>query len=1182
MKILHLADLHFRATKFKDIVIAHNDSLQIAENENVDLIVIAGDIWDGSTANTAGAMFSKFVSMVNDYANIAPVAIIYGTPTHDVSGSLEIFESQLNTFGITLLQPGQPYFYNNTGPTIEKSPEVAGIKSSLLLLGVPEPSKKHIVSNIESKGKTATEAAVRQEMHSFFLGLTAIRKEHQRLPCILLYHGQVAGSKMQNDQIIDRGSGISITYDDLAVVGADYYALGDIHEPQQIGDLPAYYPGSFYNTSFGETHRPGCNIVEINYSQRDLFTEKDKKVDIRRKLFNLPQQVKEKVEYNNLIVDQLAFGDSYAGKRVWIEVRCTKEQAHSLDIKDLTVKLIKAGAEENSRITLDIIATETVRAAEITEQKNLRDKVIVWAEASGKEIDDRLLEKADELEESETSKNASSDACSIQIDKLILRGAIGIWKGLKVDEVTVDFSNILPGIVALIGGNGQGKTTLIENLHPWPQMLTRSSALKHHFRLKDSCRDLYFTDTKTGIKYRALLEIDGKNKTGSIDYYLFHDIGNGYEAIENISGRKEAYFAEIEKLFGSLTLYQKTAFITQKNTKNNPDLSSASKGVKKGIFAELSGLQYLKEYSEIAKKNAEVIEFEILKDSGKIEAYSGVDDEISSNENREIILSARLKEISISKVTLESEVSAIEKQVDHLRLEVEKNNSIKVQLDKLEKSRIESNRLITENEEIIKTSETAVKYKKDAIELKENVESLRLNRQEILTKKNEYDSRNNSVKENWLKECKKIDNQKQELNSQLNNLIEQKREVNQRLDKVNFEISILEKETEIKPDTTCPTCRQDLPEATKQEIYQIWESKVGELEVYKRALENIQSEELKPIEDEITKVQAEILLYNNPKEPELELFDETELNKVQSSLSFIESRYEDACSTIKTAEEAETKISICKDKIEDITSLLSLENKQIDQLNASYNSQATMYLQDTQADLKTSQDKLSEATREYIETETTLVELRKNLDNLRDKLQTLKFLEVEIEKKKIEAGEWRLLKDICGENGIQALELDALAPNIATIANHILKAAYGSKFQIEFRTVKASGSGSKAKQIEDFSIWVMDIENGTEQLLEDLSGGEEVWIKKAIYSAFAKIRSFNTGKTFLTVCQDEADGALDPEMKEKYFRMIEAAHNESHLRHTIIITHSREIQEMAQQKIVMSELIKIKSASIAA
>jgi len=147
-----------------------------------------------------------------------------------------------------------------------------------------------------------------------------------------------------------------------------------------------------------------------------------------------------------------------------------------------------------------------------------------------------------------------------------------------------------------------------------------------------------------------------------------------------------------------------------------------------------------------------------------------------------------------------------------------------------------------------------------------------------------------------------------------------------------------------------------------------------------------------------------------------------------------------------------------------------------------------------------------------------------------------------------------------------------MGPGIAGVANNILESAYGARFQIEFRTTRIGGSGSKTKQIEDFQIWIHDSQSGDEQLLETLSGGESVWIKNAIYSAFGIIRARKTGTQFLTVYMDEADGALDPEARTSYFRMLEKAHQEAGRYHTIIITHSLEAQEMIGQKIQMEEL----------
>jgi exonuclease SbcC len=165
--------------------------------------------------------------------------------------------------------------------------------------------------------------------------------------------------------------------------------------------------------------------------------------------------------------------------------------------------------------------------------------------------------------------------------------------------------------------------------------------------------------------------------------------------------------------------------------------------------------------------------------------------------------------------------------------------------------------------------------------------------------------------------------------------------------------------------------------------------------------------------------------------------------------------------------------------------------------------------------------------------------------------------------------EWQYLQRACGPDGIQALELDAMGPGIAEVANRLLQAAYGSRFQIEFRTTRIGGQGSKRKQIEDFQIVVHDSEDGEEQLFEMLSGGQAVWVKRAIYDAFGIIRDRNTGQRFLTAYQDEADGALDPEARLAYFKMLEAAHQESGRRHTIVITHSPEAQEFIAQKIEM-------------
>jgi ABC-type lipoprotein export system ATPase subunit len=90
--------------------------------------------------------------------------------------------------------------------------------------------------------------------------------------------------------------------------------------------------------------------------------------------------------------------------------------------------------------------------------------------------------------------------------------------------------------------------------------------------------------------------------------------------------------------------------------------------------------------------------------------------------------------------------------------------------------------------------------------------------------------------------------------------------------------------------------------------------------------------------------------------------------------------------------------------------------------------------------------------------------------------------------------------------------------------------------------------------------------------METLSGGESVWIKRAIYDAFGIVRDQHTGQRFLTTFMDEMDGALDPESRHRYFQMIQAAHQESGRTHTVVVTHSEQAQEFIPQRVVMTEL----------
>ena len=111
---------------------------------------------------------------------------------------------------------------------------------------------------------------------------------------------------------------------------------------------------------------------------------------------------------------------------------------------------------------------------------------------------------------------------------------------------------------------------------------------------------------------------------------------------------------------------------------------------------------------------------------------------------------------------------------------------------------------------------------------------------------------------------------------------------------------------------------------------------------------------------------------------------------------------------------------------------------------------------------------------------------------------------------------WRLLQRACSNDGIPALELDAAGPAVSRIANELLASTFGTRFQISFETTKMSKDSKK--QLETFDIRVYGEEG--EKRIEDLSGGQRVWIERAIQEAIAIYLSEKSGKEYLTSYAD--------------------------------------------------------------
>jgi DNA repair protein SbcC/Rad50 len=133
-----------------------------------------------------------------------------------------------------------------------------------------------------------------------------------------------------------------------------------------------------------------------------------------------------------------------------------------------------------------------------------------------------------------------------------------------------------------------------------------------------------------------------------------------------------------------------------------------------------------------------------------------------------------------------------------------------------------------------------------------------------------------------------------------------------------------------------------------------------------------------------------------------------------------------------------------------------------------------------------------------------------------------------------ELSAWSLLSKCLSNDGVIALDIDDAGPTFSALANDLLLACYGPRFTLEVITQSETAKGELR---EDFDIVVHDGLRDESKSLKLVSGGERVWINECLTRAIALYLAGNTGRRYGTLFCDEADGPLDPEHKRMFMAM---------------------------------------------
>ncbi|MFP5474612.1 MAG: DNA repair protein [Gammaproteobacteria bacterium] len=174
-------------------------------------------------------------------------------------------------------------------------------------------------------------------------------------------------------------------------------------------------------------------------------------------------------------------------------------------------------------------------------------------------------------------------------------------------------------------------------------------------------------------------------------------------------------------------------------------------------------------------------------------------------------------------------------------------------------------------------------------------------------------------------------------------------------------------------------------------------------------------------------------------------------------------------------------------------------------------------------------------------------------------------------------GDWTLLARCMSNDGLIALAIDDAGPALSELANDLLLARNGPRFTVSILTQAETAKGEKR---EDFDILVHDAESGESKSVRLMSGGERVWINECLVRAVALYLAQTSERHYETLFSDETDGALDPDRKRMFGAMKREVLRLGGYRREFFVSQTPELAGMADAVIDL-EAMRIDADAIA-
>ena len=282
MKILHTSDWHLGKTiENRNRIDEQAQFIEFLSDmvkaENVDLVLIAGDIFD--TYNPSAAAERLFYHALSSIGENGKRVVLVIAGNHDNPERLCAANPLANHNNIILL--GYPGSTAQAGSCVTASGpgwlelHLASCGQNAVVLTMPYPSEMRLEEVLfDEQDEKAQQKQFTQKIGAVYESLTDKFRD-DTVNLAIGHYLVMGGEESDSERTISIGGALSI-HPDALPNKAQYIALGHLHRPQRVKgvSVPVIYCGSPLAYSFSESeHAKAVYLVTVNPGENALVSE---------------------------------------------------------------------------------------------------------------------------------------------------------------------------------------------------------------------------------------------------------------------------------------------------------------------------------------------------------------------------------------------------------------------------------------------------------------------------------------------------------------------------------------------------------------------------------------------------------------------------------------------------------------------------------------------------------------------------------------------------------------------------------------------------------------------------------------------------------------------------------------------------------------------------------------------